>query len=998
MRRGRARISVLPSSNGGVTGADETRRAAASFTQVRRLDKRTGLPRRGLPPRCAAPAVLGLALLIACVPARFAVAAPESADFTRCQQRFVDAPAERDSSLCFYEVARRLDRWDEAAARLRALRQSYPDVHWVTLHLAYVQWNRQPDRAENLLRQAADGFSRQGDIRGELSARGNLLSHFQNQGRSEEAAAEALRVKDLGARTDDPEVQINAWTTYAFHLRVVGQDLREAYRILKQAEATGIEDQSYWVRKRFLRTIGAVSKSLGRLNEAGYYLRRLEEVARARGDRRGIVHARVARADVMIKNLEALPREEGRADARRFMEETVRLAVELDDRFEETRARWQTALLSLREDAPPSRARFHLERCLERAAPTTTAMDRILCRALLAVVLADADPKKASSLMDAVLAATAKHKNPKRLAEVWRARVELAWKHKSPEEATDVALAGLKTIEVIRSLQPPGAGRIGAFSRWTRDYYGLSGRLLRLRETGGGAEATALAFAVMERMRARGLLDALESTQRRATPEMQSLADARDDALHSIARIQRMMLDPQLPAERRAEFRAALEPQERRAEALREKLWRATGGVQRYRPRVFGTVDQVREALADDEAMLLFQLGLSTKLNGHFGGGAWLWVVTRETATVLRIPDRLELEDKIRTFIGLFADGAGPSSPAARRLYRDLLAEGVERLPPRVRRLVVVPDGRLHQLPFAALESESGLPLVARYALSSVPSATFWLEGRRRVRREENGWGVLAFVDPSSSQALLAQVRDALDAFSLELGSLPGARAEGRTAVDQLGGTSRLREGSDATEAAFKRDVKEPYRLIHFGTHAFVDEISPERSAVILTAADPNEDGLLQAREIADLDLAGRVVILASCRSAGGAVAGGEGVMSLSRAFLAAGAEAVVGSRWPLRDDDAYRLFDAFYRELSRGRNLSDSIVRAQRAVLEDGHLPTAWAGLVVLGNGSLTPFPGGSPAARTVIRIRVAAGVVAGLTALGLVVAYVRHRRRSVV
>ena len=72
-----------------------------------------------------------------------------------------------------------------------------------------------------------------------------------------------------------------------------------------------------------------------------------------------------------------------------------------------------------------------------------------------------------------------------------------------------------------------------------------------------------------------------------------------------------------------------------------------------------------------------------------------------------------------------------------------------------------------------------------------------------------------------------------------------------------------------------------------------------------------SEDGLLQTREIEGLDLEGRIVVLSACQTASGAILGGEGVLSLARAFFEAGAHAVIGSRWPIRDEDAASLFDS---------------------------------------------------------------------------------------
>ena len=136
------------------------------------------------------------------------------------------------------------------------------------------------------------------------------------------------------------------------------------------------------------------------------------------------------------------------------------------------------------------------------------------------------------------------------------------------------------------------------------------------------------------------------------------------------------------------------------------------------------------------------------------------------------------------------------------------------------------------------------------------------------------------------------------------------------------------------------------------------DEASPEASAVLLAADAPGEDGLLQVDEITRLDLRGSLVALSSCRSASGALLGGEGVMSLSRAFFAAGSATVIGSLWPVRDDDAEAFFAVFYDHLAAGETASAAFSAAQRERLEDGAPAQAWAGFVLSGHSNGASLP----------------------------------------
>jgi CHAT domain-containing protein len=187
----------------------------------------------------------------------------------------------------------------------------------------------------------------------------------------------------------------------------------------------------------------------------------------------------------------------------------------------------------------------------------------------------------------------------------------------------------------------------------------------------------------------------------------------------------------------------------------------------------------------------------------------------------------------------------------------------------------------------------------------------------------------------------------------LGLPPLPFAREEASSIVGALGG-SRVVVGGNASERFLKTADLRSYGVLHLAAHAVVDGARPERSAVVLAPGAPEEDGLLQMREIVDLDLGGKLVVLAACRSSSGAILRGEGPLSLARAFFQAGASAVVGSLWALRDQDAAALMDGFYRALGRGEPAAIALATAQRERIAAGSPAAAWSGVVLLGDGAL--------------------------------------------
>ena len=318
-------------------------------------------------------------------------------------------------------------------------------------------------------------------------------------------------------------------------------------------------------------------------------------------------------------------------------------------------------------------------------------------------------------------------------------------------------------------------------------------------------------------------------------------------------------------------------------------------------------------------------------------------------------------------------------------LYDDLLGSMLAELPARVKKLILVPDGILHLLPFGLLRPHPQLdPVVERHQLSVVPSATLW----KRWRHDSAAVpaAALALADPAFlghagaaglDESAAAQDRQWALESGARLGRLPHAMREGQALLRRFRGSpSRLRIGSEASEAFLKSAPLERYGVLHFAAHALVDDQRPQRSAVLLAAGGAKEDGLLQPVEIAALDLTGKLVVLSACDSGKGQVLLGEGVQSLGRAFFRAGARTVVASLWRLRDDEAAAFFDRFYLALANGADVAEAVATAGRDRRAAGAPAAAWAGVVVFGDASMTPVPGG--VARPWLRWILVLGAVA--------------------
>lgn len=305
------------------------------------------------------------------------------------------------------------------------------------------------------------------------------------------------------------------------------------------------------------------------------------------------------------------------------------------------------------------------------------------------------------------------------------------------------------------------------------------------------------------------------------------------------------------------------------------------------------------------------------------------------------------LQDELVRFATALEAGSDPTA-LGNRLRRALLDSALSLLPDSTTRLVIVPDGVLYQLPFDALPQENGDPLITRYAVSQAPSAAIAMAlWRHHAPARETR--VLAFGDPVFAPASGDNVyRSAYDETG-GLPRLPLSAAEARMAAG-FGRQSVLRLGAEANESFMKQTDLSSFRIIHFATHATVDERSVARTSLALSAGG-GEDGFLSPGEITALRLSADLVVLSGCRTAGGVLVGGEGIQGLASALLEAGVRTVVATRWSVGDRETARLIEDFYRELAGGAPVDEALRRAKVAARDRGASPGHWAAFSVIGD-----------------------------------------------
>lgn len=764
------------------------------------------------------------------------------------------------------------------------------------------------------------------------------------------------------------------------HNDVTLGDYGAALRRLESVEVDVFRDKRVPLQASWLMASGAAFWYLAEFERSERCYRQAAELWREAGDsysRSSVLTTLTLLAGNLLR-----PREEQEARAR----QALQTAVASGNRGAAGRAH-----AHLGDLLPPDKTGEridHAERALDLSRSAHDVAGIHMALRGLAHNLADSQPERALALIGEAIAFARRSGNRPQEARARIVRSRILWKTGPREQAIEASLAALDAVEATRELQVDGEARARRFSSWAIPYVELVNHLLAGDHLPVQAklprEDLELAFQVMERTRARLLLDELDRAS--ATPALAREGPVRDRwlaCLEQISRLQRGLMDAGLDDANRDRLTAELEAQEREETALRAELARlrpAFGAV--LAPRL-ATLEEVQRALADDQALISFWLHRTG------WGSSRALVVTRASVGICPLPATEALDPVISLYLGLIGRGDPAESRGESRLYDLLLRCPIEILPRGIRRLIFVPHWSVTRLPLHVLRPSPEAETVgSRFETVTTPSASVWL----RLRRDRPSLAAAAFAmaDPAVVEGQggsYAARTEQGAAWPRRPGPLPRARQEGRSVVHEAGNASLLLTGERASERALKQTDLSGFSILHFAAHAVTDEVRPDRSAILLAPGGPGEDGLLQLREIVDLELSGQLVVLSACRSASGLQIYGEGVLGLARGFFVAGARTVVGSLWPVRDVDAEALFKNFYRGLGEGKSVAAALASAQRQRLRDGAPPAAWAGLVVLGDGDLIPLPGGREGGGSrrfgILAIFALAGVV-GLPLLG--------------
>jgi len=388
--------------------------------------------------------------------------------------------------------------------------------------------------------------------------------------------------------------------------------------------------------------------------------------------------------------------------------------------------------------------------------------------------------------------------------------------------------------------------------------------------------------------------------------------------------------------------------------------------------------DVQREVLDGDTLLLEYALGEER---------SYLWAVSNRDETSYELPPRAEIERAAqRAYESLTARLTVTGDPANRRrrveeadagywqeaasLSDMLLGPVVKRMTGR--RLLVVADGALQYLPFAALpvpgRRSEPVPMAVEHEIVSLPSASVLAVLRREAKGREpppKAVAVLAdpVFEPDDPRLPVAGGGATAHGPAASRGGRPGfprlaaTRQEADAIVGMAPKGMTLRAvGFEASRATAMSPDLAQYRIVHFATHGVFDNENPEMSGIILSMFGERgqpQDGVLRLRDIYGLHLPAELVVLSACNTALGKPVRGEGLVGIVRGFMYAGAKRVVASLWKVDDDATGEMMRRLYRGMLEGNRSPAAALREAQVSMwrqDRWRPPYYWAAFVLQG------------------------------------------------
>lgn len=535
--------------------------------------------------------------------------------------------------------------------------------------------------------------------------------------------------------------------------------------------------------------------------------------------------------------------------------------------------------------------------------------------------------------------------------------------------------SAIEVIEDVRNRLSLAEQKSGFLENKIEVYEKLCQLLIHRQKRSPEKDYPRLAFYYAEKSKAQVLLDLLPQSQLITKLKMVS-----EQFRQNLARIERDLDDKRRKLiQKQAELNGKtikskqlialtkehtedLQTDIDKLEAEKIKLFNQTkekfpGYGKLYDPEVLPVEAIQREILQSGEVLVEYMVGENETL---------AFIISRNGFAYEQIPlGRKALRQTLKSLGGVFSriedsprrieagesGASGTRDPAdiqldkANELYR-LIFTPVEKYLTAGNRLIIVPDDVLGFVPFEMLVMAVGGPqshyrstyLIERYPISYVYSASLLRAKGPKPPKPEIDFLAFANSEPSPQSGLR---------------QLPYSEREVRQ-LARIFRCSKTFSKSDSTKERFK-ELAARARIIHLAAHQVVEKANPLHSRIVFAAGPRGEDGLLYTYEVLDLNLNADLVVLSACDTAYGKLRRGEGLESISRAFLRAGAPALVATLWMVTDSEStVRLMTKFHRKLAEGIDKREALRQAKLELIRQGEEnPFYWAPFILIGDSS---------------------------------------------
>ena len=551
---------------------------------------------------------------------------------------------------------------------------------------------------------------------------------------------------------------------------------------------------------------------------------------------------------------------------------------------------------------------------------------------------------------------------------IWRSSSGLAKANEKlgrNTEALGFYFEAIDEIEKVRARASSDEGKSGFLTNHLPVYEDMISFLYTLDRKHSSQNYDVIAFDYSERAKARMFLDTLTEFQSGIRKGL-SKEQVRQEKviLQRTSKLQSEVWDGATDVDQIEKQKKLLEAERELDQFILNLKLRNPQYAQLKYPEPYGAV-QIQKHLDEKTVLLEFFLGeknsfvFAVTANGIqmeiLSGGLVIEEAVRKYLEGIRTPSKTSLGKDPKSVQQIYRQQANT-------LFQLLLSPVQQRLKGK-EHLILILDGILHYVPFETLITDEDRLLIQDFRIAYAPSATIWATLQKKPEGR-NSKEVIAFADPVPSSGLSSKDGNFQNGRLDNLVRLQYSKEE----VEGIASLypKHLREvyvANDANESKFRDNKISQFEVLHFATHALIDEEVPRRSGIVLTPETDNaSDGILQMHEIWNLSLNTKLVVLSACDTGLGKLVSGEGMISMMRSFFYAGTKSVVVSLWKVDDHSTADLMKEFYVQMNGGKNPAESLRQAKLNIIQKAksgssyaayEQPYYWAPFILVGPGN---------------------------------------------